>query len=197
MIALLGKAIITFAITNIDDLLILSVYFGNARFHSRSIVAGQYLGIVILVLVSLVGILLGSVLENHWLSLLGIVPVMLGIKDLLFSGDDDGTSVAEERSLRTRFQFLNVAFVTIANGGDNIGVYMPLFANLSRFEISGFVIVFLILTGVWCGFAYYLTRHPLIKDVFARYGKRILPYFLIVLGIDIMWDFLRWVTSSR
>jgi cadmium resistance protein CadD (predicted permease) len=74
-------------------------------------------------------------------------------------------------------------------------VYMPLFANLSRGEISIFIVTFLALTAVWCRLAYYLTRHPLLKNLFGRYGKRILPYFLILLGLDIMWDFLRWVVK--
>jgi cadmium resistance protein CadD (predicted permease) len=195
MIGLLIKAIITFVVTNVDDLLILSVYFSSSRFRPGNIVIGQYLGIIALVLISLVGALLGSVLENQWLSLLGIIPVALGIKDLFFSSDETDSPGIEEKNTRTRFQFLNVSLVTIANGGDNIGVYMPLFANLSRGEISIFVVTFLALTAVWCQLAYYLMRHPLLKDLFGRYGKRILPYFLILLGFDIMWDFLRWLVQ--
>lgn len=195
MLALLAKAIVTFVVTNIDDLLILSVYFGSPAYNAKNVVAGQYLGIITLIFISVAGAILGSALENHWLSLLGIVPVIIGVKDLLSSKEKE-TEDTEVKTRATQFQFLNVALVTIANGGDNIGVYMPLFANLSYNEISGFVIVFLVLTGLWCGFAYYLTQHPLLKDVFARYGKRILPYFLILLGIDIMRDFLRWAAGS-
>lgn len=40
-------------------------------------------------------------------------------------------------------QVYHVVAVTIANGGDNISIYVPLFANSNLFSLSAILIVFL------------------------------------------------------
>lgn len=194
MLSQVGIAIVTFAITNIDDLLILSIYFANPEYKTRNIIAGQYLGIISLIVISLIGLLLGALLPDHWISLLGIVPLALGIKGLFLLRKSDVEDEQEEiNSKHSSLQYLNVAFVTIANGGDNVGVYAPLFANLSAFDLTIHISVFLLLTAVWCILSYYITNHPTVKLVFEKHGKVILPCFLILLGLFIMKHFGEWL----
>jgi cadmium resistance protein CadD (predicted permease) len=45
---------------------------------------------------------------------------------------------------------LAAAAVTFANGGDNIGVYVPVFVAVSPGGLVAFAVVFLILVAVWC-----------------------------------------------
>jgi cadmium resistance protein CadD (predicted permease) len=189
MFAQAGIAIITFLLTNIDDLLILSVYFANREYRTRNIVIGQYVGIATLIIISLLGLVLGELVPERWVSLLGIFPIFLGIKELLSqnkskSGGNDDETIQQ----RSNFQFVNVALVTIANGGDNIGVYTTLFATAEREHIPLYIMIFFILTGFWCLLSYYLVAHPLVKTVFSRFGKRMLPFFLILLGLFILKD---------
>jgi cadmium resistance protein CadD (predicted permease) len=188
MIPHVGLAVFTFVITNIDDLLILSVYFAAPTYRGRNVVVGQFFGIIAIILISLVGVVLGNFLSDRWISLLGILPIFVGIKELLSNEGDEEGDVSVKAS---HLQFLNVALVTIANGGDNIGVYIPLFASLPDFSyVVLYIIVFTLLTGVLCYFAYYLTNHPKIKHYAATWGHRILPYFLILLGLYILKDFV-------
>ena len=192
MLTQIGIAIVTFAITNIDDLLILSMYFANPGFKARAVVMGQYLGIITLIIISLVGLILGAFLADHWISFLGAIPLALGVKGL-FQLRDEEEPEEKLNPTRSKFQFLNVALVTIANGGDNVGVYAPLFANLAMQDIIIYVIVFLLLTAVWCVLSYYIASHPKVKHVFEKHGKVILPVFLVLLGLFIMKDFIVWV----
>jgi cadmium resistance protein CadD (predicted permease) len=188
MIPHVGLAVFTFVITNIDDLLILSVYFAAPTYRGRNVVVGQLFGIIAIILISLVGVVLGNFLSDRWISLLGILPIFVGIKELLSNEGDEEGDVSVKAS---HLQFLNVGLVTIANGGDNIGVYIPLFASLPDFSyVVLYIIVFTLLTGVLCYFAYYLTNHPKIKHYAATWGHRILPYFLILLGLYILKDFV-------
>lgn len=190
MIKHIGIAAITFIITNIDDLLILSVYFADPRFKTKNIVTGQYIGIILLVATSLCGVFLGTLLGEKSASLLGILPILLGIKDLVSLRKKNGkTGENEIEEQQSQFQFLSVAMVTIANGGDNIGVYAPLFATIETSLVVAYVFIFLILTGVLCLLGYWLVSHQTIKNIFARFGKIILPVFLILLGIYILKDF--------
>jgi cadmium resistance protein CadD (predicted permease) len=188
MIPHIGLAVVTFVITNIDDLLILSVYFAAPAYRGRNIVVGQFFGIITIILISLVGVILGNFLSDRWISLLGILPIIVGVKELLTNEGDEDDDVSVTKS---SFQFLSVALVTIANGGDNIGVYVPLFASLPDFNfVVLYSTIFILLTGVLCFLAYYLTNHPKIKHHAATWGHKILPYFLIVLGIYILKDFV-------
>ncbi|NOT76179.1 MAG: transporter [Cyclobacteriaceae bacterium] len=196
MLSQILVAIVTFTITNMDDLLILSIYFANPDYKTRHIVAGQYLGILSLIVVSFVGVILGAILADHWISFLGVVPFALGIKGLfqLRENERDEEEVSSNNNTH-KHQYLSVALVTIANGGDNIGVYAPLFANLTFSDIILYMIIFLLLTAVWCALAYYLTSHPGVKRVFEKHGKVILPCFLILLGLFIMKDFGIWILT--
>jgi cadmium resistance protein CadD (predicted permease) len=83
-----------------------------------------------------------------------------------------------------------VAAVTFSNGGDNIGVYTPMFAQYnSASQITTLVTVLMIMTAVWCAAAYYLVNHPLIASRIRRVGHIILPFVLIALGIYILAEF--------
>jgi cadmium resistance protein CadD (predicted permease) len=42
--------------------------------------------------------------------------------------------------------------------------------------------------GVWCAIAYYLTRHPILAHGITHYGKVVVPFVLIALGIYIFID---------
>jgi cadmium resistance protein CadD (predicted permease) len=60
------------------------------------------------------------------------------------AGSPDGEELAAGPSV------LAVAGVTIANGGDNVGVYVPVFAVVGTTGVVVYAVVFLVLVGVWC-----------------------------------------------
>ena len=82
-------------------------------------------------------------------------------------------------------QILAVAGVTVANGGDNLGVYIPMFAN-SLSAIPLFVLVFAAMTLVWCLLGHVLVNNKVFGHWIRRYGHKILPVVLILLGLDIL-----------
>ena len=82
----------------------------------------------------------------------------------------------------------NVAAVTVANGTDNISIYVPLFASRTWESLLVILGVFFVLVGVLCYVAYKLTRNKAIADVLPRYGNNFMPFVLIGLGAFIMVD---------
>jgi len=189
IISVILIAISTFAVTNIDDLLILSIYFTNPDYKKSNVVAGQYLGVITLIGISLLGLLLGKVLEPAWVGLLGLVPIFIGVKDIMkFFKTTKVVEKSNPISVKSKIQFLNVMLVTIANGGDNIGVYAPLFASSSIDLVIIFIVVFVLMIALWCLLAFYFVKHSLIKTAFAKFGHTILPFFLILLGIWILFE---------
>ncbi|WP_013321674.1 cadmium resistance transporter [Gloeothece verrucosa] len=187
-----------FCATNLDDILVLLLFFAqvNGAFRRRHIVAGQYLGFSALVLASLPGFFGSMFLPRPWIGLLGIVPIAIGLSRWFNPDDDDSEeTLSETPSLENSFfssilspQTYGVAAITIANGGDNIGIYVPLFANSSWERLLVMLGVFFLLVGVWCYIAYQLTRLRVIADNLTRYGNILIPFVLIGLGILILID---------
>jgi cadmium resistance protein CadD (predicted permease) len=54
-LSVLGRAIVAFAATNLDDIFVLTLFFAQKNLRRWHIVVGQYLGLAGLITVSLVG----------------------------------------------------------------------------------------------------------------------------------------------
>ena len=190
-LALLGVSIALFVSTNVDDIFVLVAFFADAKFRTRAIVGGQYAGISILVGVSLIASLLSLVIPRAYIGLLGLGPIAIGTKrihDLYHESHRSNETVEQHADVGAYGQTVTVALVTIANGGDNIAVYAPSFAVRSRYEIAVVVLVFVLMTGLWCFAAHWTVHHPKLGAPIRRYGHRAAPVVLIVLGVLILYE---------
>ncbi|MCX4388357.1 cadmium resistance transporter [Micromonospora peucetia] len=185
MIDLLGTAAgaaVVFATTDIDDIVILTLFFVAARTTGRprtwQIVAGQYLGIGALVLASAVVAAGLLVVPEPWTGLLGLLPVALGVRALLDRDTDDAPAVVGST--------LGVAGVTIANGADNIAVYVPVFRALGPADSAVFLLVFVVLIALWCAAGAWLGGHPRVVRLVGRVGHRLVPAIFIAIGVVIL-----------
>jgi cadmium resistance transport/sequestration family protein len=197
LVTLILAAISSFIATNLDDLIILMVFFSQVgdRLRPQQIILGQYFGFTTLILLSLPGFFGGAIIPKNIIGLLGILPIIIGIKQLLDKETEEGQNLSTqtERSLFYTFllswlnpQILKIAAVTFANGGDNIAIYLSFFASLNLWELIITLGIFFVLVGCWCAFAYLLTLHPTLGKIFNRYGKKLAPWVLIGLGIYIL-----------
>ena len=77
--------VIAFSATNIDDFVILVLFFSqvNTAFRRRHIVGGQYLGFTALIIASLPGFFGGLIVPRYWIGRLGLVPITIGLSLLL------------------------------------------------------------------------------------------------------------------
>lgn len=194
--------ITSFAATNIDDMVISMLFFAqvNDTFRPRHIFVGKYLGFAALVAASLPGFFGGLIVPQAWIGFLGLVPIAIGISHLVKRENDDevqavsGEFNRESHSPVSKLanlfnpQTLNVAAVTVANGGDNIGIYLPLFASSDLPSLAVILAVFSVMVGVWSYVAYRLTRQRAIANILTRYTKAVVPFVLIGLGIFILID---------
>ncbi len=198
------EGIIAFAATNIDDILILLLFFSqvDANFRKRHIIVGQYLGFSAIIIASLPGFFGGLVVPHEVIGLLGLLPIAIGIKKLLSREEStevqavtsDFQPISSNNSPRSFLVSLlhpptyKVAAVTLANGGDNISIYIPLFAGNSYASMGVILIVFLVMVGVWCAIANFLARQEAIAHILSRYGRAAVPFILICLGLFIMYE---------
>ncbi|MEU5785563.1 cadmium resistance transporter [Micromonospora lupini] len=185
MIDLLGTAAgaaVVFAATDIDDIVILTLFFVAARTTGRprtwQIVAGQYLGIGALALASAVVAAGLLVVPDPWTGLLGLLPIALGVRALLRRDDDEAPSVVAST--------LGVAGVTIANGADNVAVYVPVFRALGPGDSAVFLLVFVVLVGLWCAGAAWLGGHRRVIRLVERAGHWLVPAIFVAIGVVIL-----------
>lgn len=196
-----------FCASNLDDILLLLLLFSGteSRIPRWHVVAGQYLGFSLLVLASLVGFVGGQLLPQAWIGICGLFPIGLGVSqflDSLNTSDSScikrpGSAVAsltESSRLWMRqlglpcSQMVAVAGLTLANGSDNLGLYMPLFAHTNPVQLTTTLVVFFMLVGVWCLVAWSLVRTPGIADLISRYGQNLVPLILIGIGLLILME---------
>lgn len=196
LFATVGLAFVAFASTNIDDIVVVSAFFAEPGMRPRSVVIGQFVGIGALVLASLIAARLALTIPEGWVSLLGLVPLVLGVRRLvaLRRGNHRDDVGAAERRLqeeeivvesRVHSQVFAVAGVTIANGADNIAVYVPLFAA-SLGAIGVYFIVFACMTALWCALGYAAVNNRVVGASIRRYGPVVLPLVLVTLGFYIL-----------
>lgn len=188
----IGIGSVVFAATNIDDILVVAAFFADPRIRHRFIIAGQFLGIGILVLVSGLAALLALAVPPGWVSLLGLVPLVMGLRGLLalrrgwgvVEGDGTTRAIAAQERIDERSpysQVFAVAAVTVANGGDNLGVYIPLFATAPA-AIPVYAAIFGVMTALLCALGYLSVNNRLLGGSMRRYGHVALPFVLTALG---------------
>ncbi|TCK20261.1 cadmium resistance transporter [Pseudonocardia endophytica] len=188
-LSVIAQAAGMFAVTNIDDILILALFFARVAGNRRGVpdvVVGQYLGFAGILAGAVVGALAAGLLPESVLPYLGLLPLLLGIRaaraawrERHDTGDESGPGDGD-------VGILTVALVTLANGGDNIGVYVPVFATAGTAGMITYVVVFLVLVGVWCVAGRFLATRPPVARTLARWGHVILPVVLIGIGLIIL-----------
>ena len=187
---LIITSIVAFASTNIDDIFILMLFFANKEYKVKDVVLGQYLDIIALVATSFIGSLIGLIIDQNYVGLLGLFPVYLGIRGIIKLIQHQGKSEPESAKISASKlnKTLSVAAVTIANGGDNIAIYIPLFGTLLIQQQAIMIAIFLVMVAVWCFAARYLSKHQAIANSIDKYGHIITPVVLILLGVYILYQ---------
>jgi cadmium resistance protein CadD (predicted permease) len=187
---LLTVSVSAFLATNLDDFFLLAAFFSSKAFSNHSVVLGQYLGICTLILVSIIASFVNLIVPSSLISLLGFLPILIGIKNLVDIKNNHQEYYKETESFYKENGEVNpamkVAMVTIANGGDNLGVYIPLMASVSTGDTLGITVIFLILTGIWCFIGYKLVNNRFMGRRILTYGHLILPFVLIGIGMIIL-----------
>lgn len=185
-LSLLGVGISAFVATNIDDTFVLILLFSIPSLLTRNVIIGQFLGIVLLVVISSSAALLALAIPAFVVGLMGFIPIIIGIKRLTNLRGKPETIQAMKKEY---LSFLSVTAITISNGGDDIGVFTPLFAKYNTVaEVSVLISILLIMTGIWCIVTFYFIRHPFVASRINVLSNTVTPFVLIGIGVYIIID---------
>ncbi|HEU3458556.1 CadD family cadmium resistance transporter [Streptococcus pneumoniae] len=188
------SAIGVYISTSIDYLIILIILFARLSQNKQKwhIYAGQYLGTGLLVGASLVAAYVVNFVPEEWMvGLLGLIPIYLGIRFAIVGEDAE----EEEEEIIERLEqskanqlFWTVTLLTIASGGDNLGIYIPYFASLDWSQTLVALLVFVIGIIIFCEISRVLSSIPLIFETIEKYERIIVPLVFILLGLYIMYE---------
>lgn len=190
MVSSILTAITAYTSTSIDYLVILMLIFISLKPRERWLVYwGDLLGTTVLVLVSLfIAQVLKMVPQTWILGLLGIVPMIMGIK-LIIWGEHEEDEVLQKGLNRHTGIIANVAIITITTcGADNIGIYVPLFAQNSAPDIAIILLTFLFMLSIFCYLGFVLTKIPVIGEYLERYSRYLTGIIYFFLGLYILWE---------
>lgn len=191
------SAIGVYISTSIDYLIILIILIilfaqlsqNKQKWH---IYAGQYLGTGLLVGASLVAAYVVNFVPEEWMvGLLGLIPIYLGIRFAIVGEDAE----EEEEEIIERLEqskanqlFWTVTLLTIASGGDNLGIYIPYFASLDWSQTLVALLVLVIGIIIFCEISRVLSSIPLLFETIEKYERIIVPLVFILLGLYIMYE---------
>jgi cadmium resistance protein CadD (predicted permease) len=185
-----GQAVGMFVATNVDDVVLLALFFGRAqgdRSATARIVVGQYVGFLAILTASVIGAVGVQLLPEPTIAYLGVLPLLLGLRAAWSawhsrrSEENDGAAYHGDTGL-----VMTVATLTFASGGDNVSVYVPVFALLGVSEMAAYVVVFLFCVALCCAIAWYVTSRPVVAHLLARWSHVLVPTVLICVGVVIL-----------
>jgi cadmium resistance transport/sequestration family protein len=189
MIGTIAAAVGLFAATNIDDIVVLTVLFlatTRGALSGWKVVAGQYLGFIALVAISVIAAAGLTIVPDEWVGLLGLIPLAIGVYGLIRTlrrrGDDDDD---DESAIRAG-GLLGVAGITIANGADNISLYTPVFRTNPIPDTIITIAVFLVLVAVWCLIARFVGTNETVTEALEKIEHWLVPAVFIGLGLYIL-----------
>jgi cadmium resistance protein CadD (predicted permease) len=187
IVAVMLSAAVLFAATNADDIVVLTVLSISSRASGQPrpwhIWTGQYAGFALLIAVSLAAAAGLTLVPLHWLWLLGLVPLGLGLGKL--AAAIRAHRSGQQASPAAVTGLTGVVGLTIVNGGDNLSAYIPVFRTSSAAEIAVTIGVFLAGVGLYCLASIRFATHQAVIQAVQRWGQWIVPVVFILIGFYI------------
>lgn len=113
--------------------------------------------------------------------LLGLIPLFLGVRSIFQKEDDSEGAIA-------KISVLSVAGLTLAGGGDNIGIYIPMLAGLTSADLILTLCVYVLMIPLWSFLASRTAGIPAVSRATQKYQRILVPVVFIGLGLMILLD---------
>jgi cadmium resistance protein CadD (predicted permease) len=181
----LAVAATAFVGTNIDNATVTTAMVVAAPpERATRIVIGQLAGFVILVAVAAATAVALFELSTRVIGLLGVVPLVLGLRGLAHLVTTGRRSDPKRRAVGSGS--FAAALITIAAGGDNLAVYIPLFRVAGTLSLVATAGVFAVGELLLSLFVLRIGRHPRARDLFDRAGAWASPVLYCAIGVLVL-----------
>ena len=174
---MLLKIFLAYIGTNADDILTNTVFFSNCKSESeKNIFIGKFLGVGLIMIFCLTGAYGINIIPFSNLNLLGIIPILIGIKYLI-------DYKIQKITNKNEYKIKEIFLFTISNCSNNIAIIIPTFYNYSILSLFIVFILFLILTLLACYISRMISKRSIIQKTFEKIGPKFVSIVLITIGI--------------
>lgn len=174
--------------TNIENVVILVSVFCADSANARAVRLGFGMGAVMLLLASLLVLTVSGWIPIRLLGLLGLIPIAFGIFELVRSSKNDGcsNSAAGKISPEQGRVVLSASLLMMANGGDTIAVFAPLFAETAPAGVPVLVLGYVLSAAALSFLSGHVCVFPALSAPLKKYGARAAPFIMIGIGVYIL-----------
>ena len=191
MIQTILSSVLVFVATSVDELVVLTTIFAYAERRKAvgQVYAGQLMSQVVLLTISVLAASGIEAVSQRGIGLLGIVPIVLGIRVLLDRGGEEDEAQDTANRLRSSASFtLVVALIAIGGGGEELAVFIPFLGSLAMPELVVALVTLVLLVPVWCRVSQRIASIKRIQGWIARYQRIFVPVVFISLGVFVIID---------
>ncbi|KRN29766.1 hypothetical protein IV38_GL000655 [Lactobacillus selangorensis] len=198
MLANLLPATFAFLATDMDDLFLLVTFLmvavnepaAKSRGDIWKVFIGQVIAFAMIVFASDLGSFGIKLLPQQFIAGLGAVPFFLGCQ--VFWSEHHEKREHQKKQINQHVVSVGFVMLTIlADGGDNLGVYIPYFASLDTKMLLWTNLYLMVLICLWCALGLRLTRFKDFETFFHKHGENLTGTILIVLGLMLIFKGLR------
>lgn len=205
------KAVVAFLATNLEEMVLIIIFFGSGRVSILDVFKGQYIGFLIILLLSLIGSAIGHLLDKPVVSLFGLLVIYTGLLELweYFNLEKESSLIAQPDAIKTYFgnqpvfkkyfpeHLAMVASCTLGMGADNLGVYIPIMAPMAWYERLNMVFLFLSFNFLLLVLSYILVNQKRLAIILEKAGRVGKPLVLIALGSYLLYNGNVWSLLKR
>lgn len=186
MVEIIINSIVAYVSTNLDYILVLVLLIGTYK-KTKPILAGDLIGTSFLtILPMIIARILGSVPQMWVIGLLGIFPIIFGIKELLPKKHYSNSNIETSNDSTYTIVIKTVLITITACGADNVAVYIPIFIKKTNIELIAAFIVMLLMAVVFFVLATKIGDNNKVKHILNKYGKYLSAVIYIMLGISVL-----------
>ena len=190
MDALLAVALLLFAATNVDKLVVLVAFLIDDDYRPAEVLVGHFVGFAVGVTAAVAVAVAAAEWLQAWAFLLGVVPLGLGIWGIARWGlgrepSDPDTDVLQ--LLPGSAGRVSVVSVTVIGlNGENLAVYIPFLARLSPRELALVVVAYTVAAALMFGLALVIARRTVDRGVPDWVDMLLVPIVLVLVGAYVL-----------
>lgn len=184
---LLLETLLVFISTEIDDFLVFVVLFAaHKNLKSRlTLFSGRLFAVALVAVLSAFAAFLLSRIPGNYLRYIGFVPIAIGILSIFKKDRNEGSS-GKIRAGSFLALFASAFALTLASSGDNLGIYIPFFLDLSVSEKIFSILEIAALNVLWTFLQIKSSDFPAVQKIVRQSGKVLVPVVFILLGLSVL-----------
>ena len=188
LITLTTLVVTTFAVTNLDNLIILVFLLGQSKGERHHVLIGFIASVILVVAASSIGILIGTMLSPNIVGYLGIAPLVIGAYLLYqqLTAVENKSAIATTTMHSPSRIWLTTVVLIFSNSADSIAVLLPLLAESGSTPTLLIVSIYLLTSILWCAIYLKIASNAGLAQRISARGEKLVPWVMIAVGIYVL-----------